>query len=469
MEKTGQRKTYRDPALNKIVQEKAAWNKQVSALINDIIHFKKSMNGWPSKYYKERTRITQPVPIDLGGILGQIAGEFQEITNRGNAILQEQSDFAKSRTKRHTERTLDRLEQTRGLETPQAPAGAPAKPDLAKEIGKGMTAADNSMSIVKLASELEAKYELESIASNPFSRFITRLFNPKFGFGEGARIRRLRMTMLDNCVKSYKALKGLHKEIVKSGKGSIVNSHKMMTSIWNYWNAVNRLFSTYKAIRPTTVVADEGGPIEEDEELKKERAIEEGRDPDEPQAEPVASNTTANAVAMIRDYKANVTSLGSDPEIARRLQDLNSIVDRILAAPAGKKVSVVESSGIEQAYQEAIRLVNAEWGTTGSTFRDIVSQKQAQSGTKTAQRQLGKLRHQLIPGATSGQRLEIYKFITQIKKDLDSVMNLLEAGFDQEQLSTTISQVNREMSTLRTMMRSLYYSEMPGESPSTFF
>src|SRR6185369_6366342 len=256
---TGQ-KTYKDPTLNKIVQEKAAWNRSVSALINDLIHFKKSVNGWPSKYYKERTRITAPIPVDLAGILSQISGEFQEIANRGNSILAEQAEFSKSHMKRKTDQTLSKLDQMRGPTDVPKPAAPGGTPDLSKQLSPGVTASKR-IEMLKLAIELEDKYDLESLGSNPISRFVTRLFNPKYGFGEAARMRRLRMTMLDSCAKAYKALKALHKEVVKSSKGSVENSHKMMTSVWNHWNIVNRLFNSYKALKPGTV-KDPGGKIE---------------------------------------------------------------------------------------------------------------------------------------------------------------------------------------------------------------
>ena len=470
MEKTSQRKTYRDPALNKIVQEKAAWNREVSSFINDLIHFKKSMNGWPSKFYKERTRINQPAPIDLAGILNKMTGDFQELANQGTGIVQEQKEFAQANVKRHSERTLDKLDQTQGPPQGQSPA-KPGGPDLSQQMGKQLGATYQT-DLIKVAASFEDKYFLESEGSNPISRFVTRLFNPRFGFGEGARIRRLRMAMLDNCVKAHKELKKLHKEIVRSSTSSITTSYKMMTLIWNYWNAVNRLFSTYKAIRPGDLVKDPGGEIETDPELKKEKDLEEGRDPNVEQSVPDTTNKAALAVAMIKDYKQNTLSLNGDPEIARRLQDLNSIVDKILTTPRDQMLVAVQNSDIGRIYQEAIRLVNAEWGTVGNSFREIVAQRQAnlaQQEVKTAQRQLGKFRHQVIPGATSGQRLEIYQFISQIRKDLDNVMNLLEKGFDQEQLTTAIGQVNREMSALRMMMRSLYHSEKPTEETSTPF
>ena len=249
MEKTA-RKPSADPTQERLRANKATWNKDVSAFINDLIHIKKTMNGWPSKFFKERSRITQPIPADPGTVIGALAGDFQDIATRGNAIVQEQLEYAKNR----------RQKQPKPAGGPQ-PGGAPAAPgappapeapkpggpDLSQQMGQQL-AASYQAEMIKVASSFEDKYLLESEASNPVSRFITRLFNPRFGFGEGARIRRLRMAMLDNCVKSYKELKKLHKEIVKSSKSSIDSSHKMMTQVSNYWSAVNRLLSATKLL-----------------------------------------------------------------------------------------------------------------------------------------------------------------------------------------------------------------------------
>lgn len=119
------------------------------------------------------------------------------------------------------------------------------------------------------------------------------------------------------------------------------------------------------------------------------------------------------------------------------------------------------------SYNSAVGATNQELGTSGQSFKDIVQQhkslpqKQAQS--------FGKTRHQLIPGATSGARLEVYNLIETLRQDLDAVMDLLEAGFDQEKLSEAISKVNRQMSALRTMTRALYFSEKPEMASNSFF
>jgi hypothetical protein len=464
MEKTA-RKPSADPNQERLRQNKALWNKEVSSFINDLIHLKKTMNGWPSKFFKERSRITQPIPADPATIIGSLAGDFQEIAQKGNSLVQEQLDYAKNR--RQKQPKAPAAPQQPG--TPAAPPAAPEapKPDLSQQLGKGLAASEANSALVKLAAEFEDKYFLEAEASNPFSRFVTRLFNPKFGFGEAARIRRLRMTMLDSCVKSLKALKALHKEIVKSSSSSIVNSHKMMTSVWNYWNIVNRLFSAYKTLKPGPV--KETGGLLEDPERAKELAMERGESPEEAEAtKPESLALAQENLALIKDFKENATYLGALVKGAY-FHAFVSTVERILAAPKATQLKVLnEGRGLKGEYAAALTEAAQELGVTANSFKELAD-KQRANPTKTAQRQLGRLRHQILPGATSGSRLEIYNMIDDIRRDLNVIMDLLEEGFDQGKLSPAINQVNRQMAALRTMIRSLYYSEKPEEASSPFF
>lgn len=475
MEKTARRPSA-DPTQERLRANKAAWNKEVSAFINDLIHFKKLMNGWPSKFFKERSRITQPLPADPATIIGSLAGDFQEIATRGNGIIQEQVNYAKNRRQKQPRPAAPAPGQApAGPATPEAaPAPEAPKPDLSQQIGKGLAASEEDSALVKLAYELEDKYSLEAQASNPFSRFITKLFTPKIGFGEAARIRRLRMTMLDSCVKAYKELKKLHKEIVKSSKGSIGSAHHMMGVVYNYWNVVNRLFYTYRSIRPGEV-KDPGGMIE-NVEMQAEKAAEKGLEKEQKAtvSREVEEQKSSILVNLVRDFNTASNSLGSVTNPA--FHEMQSMVEGILVAPSGSKAEMMLKSPIAETYSKALKDTNAELGTSGTTFQEIANQVGMQEtnppeATKQAQlgRGLSRMRHQLLPGATSGQRLEIYNLITQTKKDLNEVMDLLEGGFDQNKLTVAVNQVNRGMTTLRTMIRALHHFETPEKSPSPFF
>lgn len=455
MEKTA-RKPSVDPVQERLRQNKANWNKEVSAFVNDLIHFKKMMNGWPSKFFKERSRITSPVPADPATIIGSLAGDFQEIVNKGNGVIQEQLDYSKNRRQKQPKAPAP---------TGPSPEGAPATPaapeapkvDLNQQLGKGLAASEKQAELIKLAFVLEDKYSLESQASNPFSRFITKLFNPRLGFGEGARIRRLRMAMLDNCVLTYKELKKLQKEIVRSSKESVTTSHNLMTQIWGYWNAVNRLFGTYKMMRPSDVVKNTGGPIGAESGSKREKDV-------LPRVAPEGEHfeQAKLALGILKDFKDNSSSIGVFPRPA--FLELSSLIETLLAIPEHLRVSALQSSYGEllSLYQKALLEVNVEKQTSGQNFAQIVSQLKTKAPVaKQAQKWLGKVRHQILPGATSSQRLEAYRLIDQVKKDLDQVMDLLEDGFDQERLVPALSQIGQEISGLRMIIRSLHLVEKP--------
>lgn len=457
-----------DPVQERLRQNKALWNKEVSTFINDLIHFKKTMNGWPSKFFKERSRITSPVPADPATIIGSLAGDFQELVNKGNTVIQQQLDYSKNRRQKQLKAPATPQPQQPGETPSAAPPSAPAAPDLNQQLGKGLAASTKEVEMIKLAFEMEDKYLLESQASNPITRFLTRLFNPKFGFGEAARMRRLRMTLLDSCADTFKVLKSLQATIVKSNKGSIKESHTMMTSAWNHWSIVYRLVTNFKRLRPGEI-KDPGGLID-DPELRKQKAIDEGQDPDDVSQESQAPNTTnAKLLSSIQDYQMNAGYIGTNTKNPQ-FGALVSAMERLSAMPKGK-ITPKTISDFELIYTIAIGATNQELGTSGKSFQEIARQHQS-NPKKEAQEMLGELRslrHKGIPGATSGSRLEIYQAIDQVKKDINKLMDLLESGYDQTQIDTSVLQVNREMTLLRTLIRSLLISVDPKGAPTPFF
>ena len=217
------RKPSADPTQEKLRQNKAVWNKDVSAFLNDVIHIKKLMNGWPSKFYKERSKIVQPIPGDPGTILGSLANDFQELAQRGTAIVAQQAEYSKNRRQSQPKAPTEQ-----GPATPATPA-APTPP--------------NGADLSKQLAAWEQKYELVSEGSNPVSRFITRLRTPQMGFGDAAQKRRLRMDMLKAAAKSYKALSKMQIHVTKSSKASVVDAYKAMQISWNEWSIVSRNFT----------------------------------------------------------------------------------------------------------------------------------------------------------------------------------------------------------------------------------
>lgn len=281
-------------------------------------------------------------------------------------------------------------------------------------------------------------------------------------------MRRLRMTLLDSCANTFKVLKSLQANIVKVGKAPIKESHTMMTSAWSNWSIVYRLVTNFKRIRPGGI-KDPGGIID-DPELKRQKTIDEGQDPDDaPQQGHLPDTSNAPLLAIIQDYQMNAGYIGTttkNPQFGA----LTSAMERLIALPKNKRTAKVISN-FEIIYNTAVNATNQELGTKGQSFQEIVQQHQS-NPKKEAQELIGGLRslvHKGLPGATSGSKLEIYEAIGSVKQDINKLMNLLESGYDHTQIDPLVQQINSKMSLLRTTIRSLLISVDPKAAPSPFF
>lgn len=490
LEKTA-RKPSADPAQEKLRQNKALWNKDVSAFVNDLIHLKKLMNGWPSKFFKERSRIGEPMPADPNVIIGSLASDFQDIAQRGNAIVSEQLEYSKTRRKKQPK--APSAPSPSAPAAPAAPAtpapGAPTTPDLTKQ----------------LAASFEQKYDLVAEGSNPISRFFAKLLTPTFGFGEAARIRRYRMALLKACVKTYKELGKLQVEIVKSSPESITSSNALLHQIWNDWTLVARGFITYKQNMPKSVpdaggtIATPGDLIEEKKKEEKSKKTEERAEQDlhrqmseeytteertpvneiksVPPPAPVqvpdytSVESMAIAKAIIQDYRKTLSSGGliNEPSFV----ELNNLIGNFMMAPNRDKPMAAKS--LAQSYRDIVSTLNQKHGTSGTTLSQIaqsLSGKNPSVAPKMASDQLeatsqaflkkwlGKTRHQLsLFDTTSSFRLDIYKMSTDVRQTLDQIMDHLEKDLQVDTLEPMITEVNRKITTLRGLMRSLHYGE----------
>lgn len=469
------RKPSSDPAQEKLRQDKANWNKEVSSLINDIIHLKKTMNGWPSKFYQQRTRITDPIPADPATIIGSLAGDFQELSQRASSIVQEQLNYSKNRRQKQVKQP--------GTPTPSAPA--PSAPEA------GAPPAAPSLS-QQLAASADS-YQLLAQGSNPVSRFFVKMLTPTRGGSEGARIRRFRMSLLGASAKTYKSLAKLQAAIVGSSKESSTVAHKQMQQTWNDWSLVTRGFSIYKSTMPAQAL-DQGGdvpapsldlPEEKQNELDK---LETGTEktPSSPQPFNIPE-MMALAKAAILDYKRALTRKvlwDSSSDSSPTLSKINELIGRFTTLPANLKGQWAKS--VVDAYRELIVELNQKHGTSGGTLNQVADILDAKAKAAIPpgvhmpkntsdqlevvaqtflKKWLGKARHQFMPKDTSSYRLEVYKLADSARGTINQIMDLLEKGMDVEALYPLITQVNKEMTSLRLLVRSIHFADKPNEVP----
>lgn len=403
------RKPSMDPAQEKLRQSKAAWNKEVSSFINDVIHVKKLLNGWPSKFYKERSKITFPVPVDAAGVLNNLASKFQELSQEGVSIAQQQAEYSKSRRQKRTDQanqTLNKLDEKYGPTGPETPSPLAPTPPSGSDLSKQL-------------ATWEQKYELVVEGSNPFSRFLARLTTPKAGFGPSAQKRRLRMDMLDAALKSYKALSKMQVFITKSSKQSILDAYKAMQEGWSEWSVVSRNFNFYVNSTPDQ-------PIRPEE--MRDEPFPQGDEPDlrssQPKVTPIVPPTTLP--------KAEVEL--PKPVVKKQVNTSPPLKDT--EPPAGEQSATDQLEVVAQAFLK-------KW--------------------------LGKTRHQILPGRSSGLRLQIFQLAESTRKNINKIMTLLEKGLNIEELGPLMSEISGQQNTMRSLMRSLHTTEKgpPGKGKTS--
>jgi len=488
------RKSSTDPVQEKLRQSKQDWNKEVSTFINDLINFKKTMNGAPSKFFQEKSSIKDPIPADPATIIGVLADDFQQIAQKGNSIIKDQIEYSKVRKKR----------QMKQMNLPfpdnSTPPASSSGPDLSQQLSLPLSASSNNNELVKLAESLESKYSLEKEASNVITRFFAKLLNPTIGFSEAARVRKYRMALLDNCIKTYRQLGKFQVEVVKSSKESINSSNTKLHEAWNTWRLVYTGFSTYKQNMPAKI-PDSGGNIappkelvetkkEEEKEKKKEETAEKSLQQEVAkenvpapveQVSPAPDTSLVAAKAIVEDFKKVGFGSKFPPEDKIHFSQLGAVVSKFFMAPNNRKIDFVNL--LTEEYSKLLATLTAKYGPA-STLAELASKLDLGNNASDhlevvaqafLKKWIGKTRHQLsMFDDTSSYRLDAFKMAEEIRKTIDKIMDSLEKEMNVDQLDELVREVNAKMTSLRSMMRSLHMSmphskkNNPAQSESMF-
>jgi hypothetical protein len=493
------RKTSMDPAQEKLRQSKAAWNKSVSAFINDVIHFKKLMNGWPSKYFKERSKITLPIPADAPTIVNSLASQFQDLAQQGAALAQQQAQYSQTRRQKRTDQatqTLNKLDEKYGptgpeVAAPLAPAPTPTGSELTKQLGAAW----------------EHKYELVSEGSNPFSRFLTKIKTPRIGIGPSAQKRRLRIDLLKISAQTYRSLGKIQVEVSKSSKSSIVTTYRTAQMAYKQWSNVSRQFNNFVNSLPDQLPRPEEmpdhpapesnlsgstgkwteykfraeTPVDVKAFLQRAKSLGIKITDVKMQQQTILNNGVRVPIPdVVVVFKSDVP-LTSIQSILAKVPDGHVMYDTVAwsSAYTGNRPPEQENAPLQQPVSQQViqeqppakkpkapKVVEPNL-TVPPEFRDKKPEEKVASAELEAvaqaflQKWLGKARHQWLPGNNSGMRLQIFEVATRARKSIDDVMNLLEKDFVTEDLGPKISEVSRQMTALRGLVMSLYNIEKP--------
>lgn len=419
------RKPSADPVQEKLRQEKASWNKEVSALINKFINFKKLMNGAPNKFNMQKSKIKDPIPSDPATIINALADDFQDITQKANLIIQHQIEYSKTRRKK----------QPPPATIEKAPDTAPLPPaDLTQQLTGTLTAS------------LETQLTVE--ASNPLTRLLSKFRGPWLGDEGEVRKNKYRKSLLKSAVELDKELSRLEAEVVGAGAESIFIAGRRIKKIMERLSFLAGSIGSFHAgdqPKPTDTANPENQVMVDDRKII----------------------IAEEAINDFRRYKSNFTDF--DPKLANQF---HALMINFLAAPAATKGKLAEQ--IVQAYQALLADINAKNGTTASNLKEVLiaiedrMSKEAPlpiaatfeqkyllqaEGQNPITKWLGKVKHKLSPfDKTSALRLDIYKLAGEARATMDQMMNGLEKDVDLDSLQSLIGELGEKIIAMQKIM-----------------
>jgi hypothetical protein len=434
-----------DPAQQKLRDSKKIWNKQVSEFADDLFRLKDMMNGKPSKFYPQKSAIKDPIPGDPVTIIGVLANDFQELAQKGSAIVREQLEYSKTRKKKQPKQTL---------------APMPSQPSPAAELSNQLTAEYNVNQLV-------------AMGSNPLTRWFARVLNPTMGSSPKARVRKYRMSLLKAAVDIYDDIVELQSTIVKSTPESIFVSTRLLNKIINNWEFFKTGISTFEGLTSENPINlnDKKDPISPEEIGRT--SIPESKEKKSPEAVipvPVVKKQTAvplkssvnEIMTDYMKYSANFTDIN--------LKTLTGLITEYRLAPQNENTVLnlhpELAAKIDREYKKILMELNNKYGTSGSSFKEILEAKLKKEGSinfelevhgqKLIQKWLGRLKHEFLPiDKTSAHRLEIYNAAEKVRKILDKMMNSLEKTMDTDVLSDLVSNGLENLELMKTLMNGL--------------
>jgi hypothetical protein len=446
-----------DPLQQKLRDSKKALNPKISKFIDNLIHYKKLMNGWPNKFHMEKSFITQEIPADPNTIVGSLANDFQEIAKECAKITQQQKDYSIVRKKKKTQTN------------------------------------PNQLSLSGIAS-LEDKYELFAEASNPVSRTLTRLFNPGIGFGEAADKRRHRLTLLSACVKARKQLNNLQVEIVRKSNDSIKLSDKIFHLVYNDFIDAYNVFNNYKKNKSQFATEKNKKSLEVDETTENKDYLAILRMADKALLDYKASKsklkllinkypkTNDNLIEFLHVAERFIvdSSVSSANELVslynnllvflsiecgEHLDSVNQLANKIALELSNKKVDKTTAP-------QGIEVGKSEKDVDALSSKALIDQKKIATAQvevlaqKFLKKWVGKLNHKLsLWDMTSAQRLDIYDKADECRDILNAIMDSLEKGLDIEELDRLFKECNSKIGSIKKLLRSLNHYINPKLNP----
>ncbi len=385
------RKISQDPVQEKLRQNKANWNKEVSAFIDDLIHLKKLMNGWPNKFFMERSYIKDPVPADPTTILGALSGDFSELAQKGNALISQQIDYHKARRRKVTEKN------------------------------------PNQLSLPGISASY--KYDLISHGSGAGSRFVSKLLSTELADGRKKIKSDFRKSALNIIPQIIKDINYFQYYIVKSSTESIHEASNRLNDLILKLSFLESNMNMYVQMM-ARLPSSKDGYQEADSDTDQDNQI---------------VNENLQEADLVNDLqlKNNLDKAKNEYEQMRDNPQYSGLINYRLLSDIYSKYFMENNKERKDNYA---RQFISEWNKSKQEILFAGLNKQAQH---LLGRMLGKTTHSLsLFDKSSSLRLNAYKVAEEMKPKLNQMMESLEKKVNIQKLKETFLDLKKDASLL---------------------
>ena len=446
------RKPSTDPSQERLRAAKEVWNKDVSAFItenvlfrknitlfnNDLIHFKKLMNGAANKFHMQRSHITHEIPVDPATISGslvedfnkfsqkasELAQQFSKLSQRANDIANQQIEYSRTRRKKRNE-----------------------------------SSPSTQLTLPGIGANLE--YKLIAEASNPFSRFMARITIPKYGESSEAQIGRYRLNILKLAITLFKLVNKFSTLCVSDDDDAMVKiAISFNSDIIPKWQNLCQIISldgerlaslnntksdsTSDSTKSDTKSDSTSDSTKSDSTSKTERSDIKSKEQLE-KLKPEISQDTKSVVSdidiAIKEFRQSYSNQSLSQRVARNLVKL----ERARGDYELPSNSPEEKNKAAEAFIKEWNRVKRENKRASSMAEvdDYIIKVAQESITNW----IGKKK--LERNANTIQ-LSIYNNSNFIKDELDHLMNLVEDGFNFSEIKKTEEKIKKYFSTIQS-------------------
>lgn len=438
----------KDPKQQQLRQHKRQWNAGYKALTQKLKAFKNGLNGkGDTKLNIAPSKIQDPLPAELSGLLGQIATEFQQLVGDAGTIVSEQGGYSRTRRKK-----------------------APAPKVIIPPGG----AAPQDNAIEQLTQRLgQYSSEIEKLSSSRLSRgrqYLTSVFSRDPATKKRTSLLRQAADVFYSALDFENDVLTLN---VKSISDAISRYETMRYNFLVIQRASEDLFEKPNEPNERPMQRSERSlpiPSEYDQMLQEQMAQRQESPVEKPQPDADALLAIIAADLQIAD-RYNVA-----PKFVRGIRNLighystmepsrerDSLLAKIMERHNKFLVDVFtqakERFGVDvRSMREFAKLENeARSGKQATLSNDI--EKYARSPIT---RKLKRWLVNLAPfNKTAAIRLEIVRLIDSVKKELQELMNSLEKALDKAFIVKKIELITDAIDRMGKPMRilSIYYKE----------